>query len=680
MYQDQRLPVDCHHPHQWAFNNQLPNVVPYIPQIACSRTIQPYLQLIVGVALLDAQNHAGQNPLRTFYFNMLSNNNWQNQDFIELIQSVAEVAEFLAATQRKDLPQAIHEAAAMMNSIQSSMMVEKYPAIQQFLSQEQIYGSRQWLERFQGMARNIKAFQDQQTMPPQYGNFRPNPGYPPQPYGQPMSGYYQPNNPSMVAAGGMYGGGNFIQHERTPGVPGGSDSFSGGLSRSNRRNDDRMDSLSIMQDQKDPTVTYRQTPWGEDFTHDTTNEAPAMADNPEGRWNSFYSDDGKIHYTPAAISNLKVSKTEEHPYRVAYKPSEQCLFHGQHRDGTVEEIFVPWSASNDMDYLKNEIRSDLRAAIPRDPHAPKHVPNFKLLENLAPISKSMLGVAVPKVQGQEPAQDIPNTTSDVRTSVLDGSSLDDLLQLGRLETHVLTEEATEAGNPERAMCTEQYGDILKVVPCSADDPVLIDSYLEYTNFKDLIESLKAPGDTHLSEPLTKEVTARLTDEVNVALKQHLQIGITIDNVMDDYDDLMKMLEETYGEKIAAVFKEHEIEIIERAINILEPEEVKAYLKKIFDTEEKVEAASKRSVIFTNRVAITYVNWYAEDLDIAFTGSGAVSEATMPNLHKAVKAMFKRTEDMDKPFNDHLMETKDGVLLEFHKGWLGKDFFLISRVR
>ena len=106
-----RLPVDPHEPHPWAFNKDLPNVVPNIPPVQCAQGLQPYLQLLVGMSLLEAQNHAGRNPLRTFYFNMLTNNNFQNQDYLELMQSVAEVADYLVSVKHLGITQAIQEAA-----------------------------------------------------------------------------------------------------------------------------------------------------------------------------------------------------------------------------------------------------------------------------------------------------------------------------------------------------------------------------------------------------------------------------------------------------------------------------------------------------------------------------------------------------------------------------------------
>lgn len=675
MYANQQhLPVDPHHPHEWAFNPRLPNVVPFIPPISCGPQIQPYAQLITGHAMLEAQNNAGRNPLRTFYFNMLSLNNFQNQEFFELVQSVAELTEFLVVARHKDVISAAQEAARTMNSVQASLMIQKFPTLEPLLTHEVKTGASNWIRQFMNLAQEIKQFQ---SPPPTTYGHAGGYGQPPGTYMQSM--YQDPR--TSAAHGASYGRGYF--QESAGGVAGGS-SIMGGLTKTNqphRQND--IVEVGMFADQPEPIIKRRAdvSSTGEQQpSQDVAESAPVNTDAPASKerfWDDYTLQNG-ARIKPAHLSKWEVSKTEEQPYRMAYHPSKHCLFHGKHESGLVEEVLVPWEASETMDYLRNEIRSDMRKAVPKDPHAPKMVPKYDLLATMAPVTDSMLGVYKP-VEGEEATQDIPEVEAKIQTDVLFVDSLDKLISLGRLENSYIVDELEKDGDVELAICTEHYGDIVKMVSCQEGDIAWLYELSRCDNISDTLKTIEGARG-NITQGFLDEITLRFTDEINVALKYHLQISLSIDNAVSDYADLIDVLKQTYGDEFIQMWNDHQREIIGRALNYLNDERLETYLGTLYEDQEMIQKLQRRVVVFTDRIALTYVDWSSDDMDLAFTGSGAISEATMPNLHKAVMAMFARTAALDVPFNGHLMSTNDNAILEFHKGWLGKDFFLISRFK
>ncbi len=199
MIASNQLPVSAEVPNQAALQGlqNLPYNPPFYIQLQDPH-LQQYAPYITGCVLMDLINNASKNQLRTFFFNLLSNNNWQTQEFQQLVQLVAAIADYLMMTQRMRPEQAVPAAVAEASPcylanvvLQYRQGLERYitPALSNDLN-VMLQKSQQWnaeLQRF---------YQSRQQAMTAWG----------QPaYGAPMGGGPPPNAPSWLTAtaGGM---------------------------------------------------------------------------------------------------------------------------------------------------------------------------------------------------------------------------------------------------------------------------------------------------------------------------------------------------------------------------------------------------------------------------------------------------------------------------------------------
>jgi hypothetical protein len=686
----QGLPVDPHQVQQWAAGiTGLPNSFPFVPPTQLHPSIQPYGQFLAGLVLLEAQNHAGRNPLRTFTYNLITVNGCNNPNLLEMVQTAGELAEFFHFYQRKDIQVSLREAAGFANSAGSSLMMEKFPMLKQYLSAEQQAGASQWIETLRRMIEEINRSKapvnpnglfGQQGMQQPAGLFtgQGNPGPTQAPSGMATT---------VSSPGGSGLGGGFWDTSGYTSAPKFSGTFGGlmgGIAsgRTEVKAPDDIEAVAMFNDTPFPMIT--RNPAVADFTKhqpaktSSFGQAAALPDvpsmqNEERPWDRFKIDSGAI-IVPVHLSTWKVSKTEERPYKLAYNPVTHCLFHGKRPDGIVEEVPVPWDASETMDYLKNELRSDMKAAIPKDPHAPRVDPNYNLLTHMTSVTDNLLAIDTPL----DPVSlDTPPLEMELPIDVLFVSGFEDLKAIGRIEASVVRDELVKAedGDPDIVNCTEHYGDITRLVTCNETD---VTAVLDIIRAGQTIEGVMADinASTVISQSVRTALFERLTDEINIGLRRHLQTTLLIDSVSADYADLMKMMNQVYGQTMVDLWKTHELEMIGRAFNLLSGDRLIKFLTS--NHGDKAEAVSRRVLVFVDRASLTYVDWNSSDMDLAFVDSGALSEATMPNLYRAIKGIFRRISVSDVPFAHVLMVTNDDVMLEFHQGWLGKGFYLISK--
>lgn len=657
------LPFSPHHPNQQFFIQGLPNNVPFVPQMPVPPAIAPYYQMLIGQALLVAQSHAGRTVQRTFFFNALSNNGYQNQEFTDLIQATVELADFIMGTRRIDVHTAIKEAADTMNSVMSSNLTRKFPAIRQFMTPEQVTGAEGWIQHFGNLVREIQSWRQRAMQTT-------------------ASLGYQGNPPPQAAAmghrtSGPYMGGNFWGAPTTTSHGASSDTFFGGLrsvADANEVNEERALEAVMAPDMPQETTATWSTPVTQPTTESAGDEALLAQTKTDRPWDRVELDAGDV-IVPVSLSTWTPTKNDDQPYIMAYHPSEVCPFHGYREGGIVEQVFLPWiKGGPKMEYLKHELRSDMKAAIPKDPNADIEVPLYAQLAHMEPITETMLSLVDPN---QERADLPEGTTLTLPVRVTFSNSLEDMVAYGLLELSVVRDELG-AEEEILSFCVEQYSDITQQLSVSESDMAW---FFSLTSIKTITEFLKAIAEARESDEVSKDlvdlITQRLTDEINKALAFNLQIDLKITNIEEDYAEVSDIFTSVYGEMIVNAWNDNQASLLAKALNVLTGTRLQEYLAKRYD-ESMIGKLSSRMLVFSDRVAVTFTDWDSSELDIAFIGSGALSEASMPQLHKAVVAMFERTSRSEYPFSNHFLRSHDGELLEFHKGWLGKDFYLVSK--
>lgn len=227
------LPVSATQPDgtyyiQQGLPNQLPFQIPYQPKTPAQ---QELLQPAVGLFVQQLQDNAGRNGARTFAFNMLSQNGYQNGEFTAAVESVVEYAEMLVQAMQYPPNEAIQQASKEIAQILSCLYVTKFPQLEQMLPPGGMNQISQDLQRGQDIQAAVE--QNRRTQSAGGGNYMNHPRAQQQQWGGPQQnnqmqwGGPQPQQPQQQYTQSVWGGGQpqgrpMPQQQGGPfGVPGG---------------------------------------------------------------------------------------------------------------------------------------------------------------------------------------------------------------------------------------------------------------------------------------------------------------------------------------------------------------------------------------------------------------------------------------------------------------------------
>lgn len=128
------LPVSATQPDQQFFIQGLPGNIPFQPPYQPQNQVQNDLfPMAIGLFLQQLQDNAGRNAPRTFAFNQMSQNAYQNAEFASALESVVEFAEMLVMTRGYSPQEAVGQATEEMARIISCMYAAQFPALMQMV-------------------------------------------------------------------------------------------------------------------------------------------------------------------------------------------------------------------------------------------------------------------------------------------------------------------------------------------------------------------------------------------------------------------------------------------------------------------------------------------------------------------------------------------------------------------
>ncbi len=172
-FQAQGLPVPVVPPNQAMFiQGGLPHQPPFVVPINGSPELQSLAPLVTGYVLLEINQQAGKNELRSFFFNLASDNGYQNQFLQQLTQATADLSEYYILQQRLQPEQAVRMAASDVCSTMVAVVAQQFQqGLQQYITQQQVNDLNGLLHKHQQIQQMLQQFHN------------PNPGY---------GGYQQP--------------------------------------------------------------------------------------------------------------------------------------------------------------------------------------------------------------------------------------------------------------------------------------------------------------------------------------------------------------------------------------------------------------------------------------------------------------------------------------------------------
>lgn len=651
----------------------------FLPQLNVMPQMQPFIQPAAQFLLTTLTNHAQRNALRVFLYNQLSANGYNNPDFGPALLGVMEYAQMLLMQQPMQPEQALAASAEAVCGWLAAVNVKKYQALYQYIDQATAADVERKVGEFLQVQQRLGGGQPQQQVG--YGNM-PQRNQQVQPINNAWAGGQQ-NFQNQAAAFASNSG--MVANPWTNNAP---------VAPATTPLDVTIGSGKFKpQQQPVAAITFGPgTPLKVDTQFMRTAQvahAPAVAAaQPEPVAVSIkkpevvigqvalktqkVAEDGVkeiiIDHCPvrfAASSGWVRTPTFDAPYPIAYDPITHAAFHKRLPDGTVVEFLVDIEEMTpEMDYLTHELKPCFREV-----HATVDdkivVPNWRAVELLKPAAEVL---AVEEALGGDTEAvkvlALPKVFSAYSDSHADVQAQ---LELQRMGVDVADEPVVEYYyNRNEAYVVGT--DVSKIMAAIADTDDICDAALSFTRIKDLI-----PNRTWYK--MHEAVTAK----INEALCVNMQLAQwSIESFVDDVADLIEKLRTDKGELFASAFELNAGKIIAAAFRAL-PNDSSEWDDVVGEFASFKGDENQSLLVMAELCSTTLVNWRSTEIRIRLETTGsAVMESSTPVLYHAIRSIIERSEKHPGAFTDHFIITTDNVKLKLHRGYIGQDFFLISK--
>lgn len=658
-----------------------------VPQVQLRPLVQQAAVVAAGYLILELQNSAQKNPLRVFLYNQASQNGYVNQKFGQMYVGVLEYAEYLhvASNGRLGLEQAIQQASQEICAIMTAVAVQEFPALQQAcgLDQQAFHEIQRLLQHYGQITAALDRYFAQGMQQPQQGyqNFRGQPQ-------QPMTNQYSPQRHqpqpqqqyNLNTGGGMWGG---------------------QAQQAGRRWDDQAPPTSKDQGSLKPRQPRKNVQ--EEFTsgQPTTSAQPqgGTFDPPSNSFpDPFAHIQGQAPQQPAApaapeapvADELRPAKTsgwtptfKAGKINLLFNPTTHVLMHKRSSDGTVIEVLA--RKTPDVNYEQHELDPRFKPKRENnDDEEGKVVPHWDMVANMTdlPADTTESGDG----DGEREVKDLP-TPKVVKDIAIVHSAHEGKLkaQLQLLSQDVLFKDL----------------DVYEYTYNQVTPFLLPDNLIGTFKSMETVGNLQVLGQhfRQLADRLPAEVftfiNERMTRAVNEALACNMQLeGFGLSSFADDIDELLEAIteEDGYGPDLSNALNTRGAQLFRESCRVLwgdpygdymrdalvdvygDGEEGVALTKKVFSGDDK-----PHFLVFSEVTQVTHLPWNSNSMDLNYTGAaGAVLESQLPELYKAIKAIFVRSRKHDGVAVRHrTLVTTDGVTIHLHEGWLGTDFYLVS---
>lgn len=679
-------------------NPNLPQGNDRVPQIQLSPWMNQNQQIglfAIGLFRSIAQSAVGNSATHVAAYNLLTQNQFQNQLWPQWCQMVVELTEILIRGKNYQPEAAVKMAAQRMYEAFLGMTFTTYPQLQQVTDSKYWAGLQTATQIFQQVTNDIHNFrqggqQQQFQQPVAYGTPGGN-QLPPINFSQPQQSYNTGGYNSGINNFQTSGNGPAMAHPSAYSQPhvGGSDSIGNSyydepaqaqpLRPVEEISSDTTDYFGnpIQQEQK-PMQSFNQQSQQAPVIEETDLPAPRSIDDvvmdptyytPQGfkldinrPYDVIYSPGG-VETRPAQLVDWEVTIGDDMPWQQTADPSRFCLFYVKFPDGTVREKFVEWTQN--MRYLDHELDAELRRKAYR--------PNGEVVASDTPIS-TIGGDAAPE--------------ADVAVMVQDGH-----LKRSAVPPVILATTFTGSTDLEVEMTVREELQNLLEVDFSKDIPMPAAEYrstfLHPMNIsKECFDKLSLIGEQEelsqvalmLRELVTQEILPvryyrfindRLTKAVNDVLTDGLTLNLDITDFCEDYLELEDYLARKKGENMVKVLRGAYLNVLNKAMYLME-------------TVESTDPDAKP----VYHIADNYINfqlgWTLDELSTQNIRSGKavlISASAHPTLLESLRGMISRSVNNEE-FVAGTMRviTADGVYLEVIKGRLVAKATLLKMIK
>lgn len=626
----------------------------------------------LNATLINAvQQSAHKSPIRTFMFNMLSDNQYNNQVYSDLFS--ATITYYIALRQMGTDPNtAVGKAVDETILAEMPIVVDRYPDLQNYISDQQ----SQDLYNLNAMRNQIDGLitQSQQQPPMQQQG---------QPYSQQMQQgpmNMQPQQPQMQQqrrGPTMYGAGGYNQpqmqqppqmqqgyghpmnqpqmhqpQQQQPMNMGRPGAYRGGPPRPSatptRSASNMLDNQQNNAGQGSP-VTSRKPAVGA-----TPVKTSAVFEGDEMKWTdpvdreighlvsigtakeATHQSDPK--YAPAIDRHVELSVTGHKPAR----RSNQKIVENKTADNKVTYQIVE---DDKMNYEDHEQDLDLVKISRKGQVGPK--------------------VGVPSDWGKlRMPVVLEEDDKEIELEIDEPVALDELvdghtLQQVRVEALRKSHDKGVGDYSERVF--ECYGNLKTPILSNKDEyRTLVDAMEPITTLTGLVDMLVNIKDD-ISPTLWYTIHDRMTAIFNRRLGAGMGLPWSVDSISTDYSEAMEALAEEFQQVAMDRFKVNTYVSMRKAMMV------------IFSDRTNI-------LHLVDDVSITTLPWSSDDIDLVLESKySMLTKSVSEHFHQAALELFDRTNSKDKSVGRRYLVTSDNVWIELQSSDLSNKTLIIGKV-
>lgn len=368
-----------------------------------------------------------------------------------------------------------------------------------------------------------------------------------------------------------------------------------------------------------------------------------------------YVEDGEI-WRPAHLSGWTVSWDEKHPFETAFNPEKQMRFHVKGTDGKVREEFL--DMTREMDYLRHETRVQKQGQNPRQ----------REVNDYAGVGE---GSAPPAEMPTESARVVAASRMpirDVYDQVLTGDSMEAAEVFAQFKGSLLG----------TGINVHNYA-VVRPIPTDLKRYPAIEGLTSATNLTDLAERMQAAYE-QADGAIWDFLDERFRFAVQKVARNVFGIKVTFDNFTGSYKGFIDYLKKKKGEAFARDFSKRTAELVPVLTEHMDEDSARMYLTGALDiTDEEFNLNRPNILCFRDYYTVAAVPFTTHDLEVKLEAdSQAVSKERQPALHGLLTRLFnEKVKDFTGP-TVYLLTT-DRVRVEVIRAPHDDDMFLIRKL-
>lgn len=645
---------------------------PYVPQnLQLNQYEAQFVPTLCSLLVMEIQNKSRSNALRTFMFNLFSQNNYANQFFDSLAVGTIEFIQLgVAKRVYMDFQNGMQDAVSKVTEMMAANLIRQFQGVAAYLPQQLQQPLMALMQQYDATVNEISQFKQSLQRQMMGGTMQPMGmgGGMMMMGGQPGMMMQQQNNAGAMLSGstGLFTTGN-----------------TGSTNASGRMGRNMADDGGSPFDEEvtfEPAQVVKQP-------FQSRQEAPVVAPAPviqrvtgDFEFDNTWEDDSKpasLTAAPqqpeepvlvsAAESDAKFIGNAKQPYGVAYNPNTHVLFHQIGKEGNVGLVIKPKGDIMDLAKLETRTVAGDTGMIGVDAKATDMNAVWGAVDAMRNVTKDDDAVVDPEdIQA-------PDVTA---TNELDfHTSLDAAVLAARIAHH---EACTKAA---RALPVfETYSMLIGAVPLMEDYNAILEELGKLESYLALNQRLNELRPV-MNDKAWYMVNATMTLAINKVLRHNLGIdGLDISNFNEDIEKLFPYLEGNvnYGGVIYNGFVNNQKDVIARALGSLNAEDREMIKNEVLAAPEGDNAPKFNIIGETVSITLLDCRLHELNLDLEAGGAGvAVISTLVPDFYKLVEGIILRGEAIDHNFSDHLIVTNDLRVLKVDRGHLNRDFFIVS---